>query len=366
MVHVGDVYPKFCAAGVQAAPIFLNRDSTIEKMESLVSEAAGKGADLVVLGESFVPAFPVWNMVHPPMDQQIFFRRLFENALEIPSPQFEKIAGIAKENRVFLSVGVTEKAAYSMGTMWNSNLLFDREGRLINHRRKLVPTWAEKLTWADGDAQGLEPARTEVGRVGVLICGENTNPLARYAMLAQGEQIHIATYPPAFPFKRPGSSDNYDLTEAIRIRSAAHSFEGKVFNIVVSCALDESAIEEISMGREEIKKVLEGTPKAASMILGPQGEYLCEPLVGKEGIIIAEIDVSKSIEHKQVHDIIGYYNRFDIFKLEVDKSANRPVWIREDPRQNDVREEKNAKGLGKPGATHERAGHMARSRHMAW
>lgn len=342
--HVGDEYPKFRAAGVQAAPIFLNRDSTIEKMESLVSEAAGKGADLVVFGESFIPAFPIWNMVYPPMDQQIFFRRLFDNALEIPSPQFEKIAGIAKENKVFLSVGVTEKATYSMGTMWNSNLLFDRAGRLINHRRKLVPTWAEKLTWANGDAQGLEPIKTEIGSIGVLICGENTNPLARYAMLAQGEQIHIATYPPAFPFKRPGASDNYDLTEAIRIRSAAHSFEGKVFNIVVSCALDESSIEDISMGREEVQKTLEGTPKAASMILGPQGEYLCEPLVGREGIVIADIDISKSIEHKQVHDIIGYYNRFDVFRLEVNKSANRPIWLKDNTwkKHKDVEKEEDA------------------------
>lgn len=329
--HIGDAYPKLRAAGVQAAPVFLNRDATIEKMEGLVSEAAGKGADLVVFGESFVPAFPLWNMVYPPMDQQIFFRRLFDNALEIPSPQFEKIAGIARENKVFLSVGVTEKAPYSMGTMWNSNLLFDRTGRLVNHRRKLVPTWAEKLTWANGDAEGLEPARTEIGRIGVLICGENTNPLARYAMLAQGEQIHIATYPPAFPFKRPGASDNYDLTEAIRIRSAAHSFEGKVFNIVVSCALDESSIEGLSMGNEEVREILEKTPRAATMMLGPQGEHLCDPLVGKEGTITAEIDVSRSIEHKQVHDIVGYYNRFDIFRLELDKSPRRPVWIRDIP-----------------------------------
>lgn len=351
MDHVGDTYPKLRAAGIQAAPVFLNRDATIEKMEGLVSEAAGKGADLVVFGESFVPAFPLWNMVYPPMDQQIFFRRLFDNALEIPSPQFEKIAGIARENKVFLSVGVTEKAPYSMGTMWNSNLLFDRMGRLVNHRRKLVPTWAEKLTWANGDAAGLEPARTEIGRIGVLICGENTNPLARYAMLAQGEQIHIATYPPAFPFKRPGASNNYDLTEAIRIRSAAHSFEGKVFNIVVSCALDESSIEELSMGNMEIKEILEKTPKAATMILGPQGEYLCDPLVGKEGIVAAEIDVSRSIEHKQVHDIIGYYNRFDIFRLEVDKSPKLPLWCREIPvRERKDREHEGTDEMGAEGA----------------
>lgn len=332
MEAAGDKYPQFRAAAVQAAPIFLNREATIEKIESLVSEAAGKGADLVVLGESLVPAFPLWNMVYPPIEQHNFFRRLFGNALEIPSPAFEKLAGIANENRVFLSVGVTEKAPYSMGTMWNSNLLFDRNGMLVNRRRKLVPTWAEKLTWSNGDADGLEPVKTEIGRIGVLICGENTNPLARYAMLAQGEQAHIATYPPAFPFKRPGAAGNYDLTEAIRIRSAAHSFEGKVFNIVASCTLDENSIEEISTGNDEIKEIFRATPKSASMILGPQGEYLCEPIIGDEGVIVADIDLSKSIEHKQVHDIIGYYNRFDIFRLEIDRSPNRPIWFRKKPK----------------------------------
>ncbi len=323
----GDIYPKFVAAAVQAAPVFLDRDATIGKVDRLVGEAAAKGAQLVVFGESFIPAFPVWNIIYAPIDQHPFFRRLFDNAVEIPSPQFDRICAIARSHRVYLSIGITEKGSVSMGAMWNTNLLIDPNGKLVNRHRKLVPTWAEKLTWANGDAAYLRAESTEVGRLGTLICGENTNTLSRFALLAQGEQVHIATYPPAWPFHRTGGGHNYNLTEAIRIRSAAHAFEGKVFNIVASCSLDEQAIEILSQGDASIRALLESCPRPVSMILGPMGEYLADPLVGEEGMVIAQIDVSQSIEHKQAHDIVGYYNRFDIYRFTVNATPNEPIRV---------------------------------------
>lgn len=322
----GDVYPKFRAVAVQAAPVFLNREASISKVDELVAKAKGMGADIVVLGESFVPAFPIWNIVYAPIDQHEFYRRLFENAVEVPSPALDRIAGIARKHNVFLSVGITEKGPVSMGAMWNTNLLFDRKGKLLNKHQKLVPTWAEKLTWARGDGSSLRVVKTEIGKIGVLNCGENTNPLARFALLAQGEQVHIATYPPAWPFKRHGVAGNYNLKEAIRIRSAAHSFEGKVFNIVSSCVLDGDAIDQVSKGNRDMQAFLEACPPPATMILGPTGELIGEPLVGKEGMIAADIDVSLSIEQKEIHDVVGYYNRFDVFRFEVDFSPNLPLW----------------------------------------
>lgn len=334
----GDAYPKFKAAAVQMAPVFLDREATIDKIDGKVAEAKVAGADLVVFGETIIPAYPVWNMLYPPIDQHGFYKRMFQNAVEIPGPALNRIGMIARRHGVFLSIGVTEKGPVSMGAMWNTNLLFDREGRLLNRHQKLVPTWAEKLTWARGDGSSLRVVRTELGRIGVLNCGENTNPLARFALLAQGEQVHIATYPTAFPFKRLGSAGNYNLTEAIRIRSAAHSFEGKVFNIVASGVLDEDAIEQVSMGNEEIRAFLENTPKPATMILGPTGELITDPLIGKEGMIMAEIDVSQSIEQKEIHDVVGYYNRFDVFRLELNVSQNLPIRIigEEEPRPEDL------------------------------
>lgn len=325
----GDEYPKFQAAVIQAAPVFLNREATVRKLNDLVATAADAGADLAVFGESFVPAFPLWNILYAPIDQHRFFRSLFDNAIQIPGPAFSALAEIAKRHQIYLSVGVTEKSTVSMGAMWNTNLLFDRGGKLLSRHRKLVPTWAEKLTWANGDGAYLKPEETELGRIGALICGENTNTLARYALLAQGEQVHIATYPPAWPFHRPGSTSRpYNLTEAIRIRSAAHSFEGKVFNLVASCVLDDYAIEQVAQGDPEIRSLLEASPAPASMILGPNGDFLTDPLVGGEGMAIATIDVAQSIEYKQAHDIVGYYNRFDIFHFEFDPTPHRPIWRR--------------------------------------
>jgi nitrilase/aliphatic nitrilase len=161
----------------------------------------------------------------------------------------------------------------------------------------------------------------------MLICGENTNTLARFALLALGEQVHIATYPPAWPFRRPGANQDYNLTDAIRIRSAAHAFEGKVFNVVASCALDEQAISEVAKGDAELRRILAAAPPATSMILGPQGELLGEPHVGGEGMVVADIDISRSIELKQIHDIVGSYNRFDVFRLTVDQRPNRPITV---------------------------------------
>ena len=325
----GDKYPKFRAAAVQAAPVFLDRDATIDKLETLVQKAVDAGAELIVFGESFVPAFPVWNLIYAPMDQHGFFRRLFENAVQVPGPHTKRLGEIAKRHRVILSVGITEKGSISMGALWNTNLLFDRDGTLLNRHRKLVPTWAEKLTWANGDGAYLRPEETDIGRIGTLICGENTNTLARFALLAQGEQVHIATYPPAWPFHRPGGgAHNYNLSEAIRIRSAAHAFEGKVFNVVSSCALDPDAIDQLAQGDHKIKELLQAAPTPVSIIVGPNGELLADPVVGGEAMVVAEIDIASSIEHKMAHDIVGYYNRFDIFRLEFDPTPNRPIWIR--------------------------------------
>jgi nitrilase len=332
----GDTYPKFRAAAVQAAPVFLDRDATIDKLETLVQKAVDAGAELIVFGESFIPAFPVWNLIYAPIDQHGFYRRMFENAVQVPGPHTRRLSEIAKRHRVILSVGITEKGPISMGTLFNTNLLFDRDGRLLNRHRKLVPTWAEKLTWANGDAAFLRPEETDIGRVGTLICGENTNTLARFALLAQGEQVHIATYPPAWPFHRPGSgSHDYNLSEAIRIRSAAHAFEGKVFNVVSSCALDADGIEQLSQADFKMKELLQAVPAPLSIIVGPDGELLAGPVTACEGMVVAEIDIARSIEHKMLHDIVGHYNRFDIFRLEVDPTPNRAVWMKTSARRDE-------------------------------
>src|SRR6516165_3726951 len=127
-----DVYRRFRAAAVQVAPVFLDREATIEKLEGWVAKAKAAGAELVVFGESFLPAFPLWNMLYAPVDQHQFYRRLFDNAIAVPGPHVERLGDIARRHRFLISVAVTEKGAVSMGAMWNTNLLFDAEGGLLN------------------------------------------------------------------------------------------------------------------------------------------------------------------------------------------------------------------------------------------
>jgi nitrilase len=177
----------------------------------------------------------------------------------------------------------------SLGCVWNSNLLIGDDGRILNHHRKLVPTFYEKLVWAPGDARGLKVTDTAVGRVGMLICGENTNPLARFALIAQGEQVHISSYPPIWPTRPPGEAGAY--------------------------AKDDAKVAEI----------LDNTPRSISIVLGPDGMPISETKRDEEGILYANIDVAQCIEPKQFHDVAGYYNRFDVFGFSVDRTHREPA-----------------------------------------
>lgn len=325
--------PRIKVAAVQAAPVFLDRDASIAKLERLVAEAAGHGAELVVFGETYLAGFPVWNGVLPPVDQHELHQRLFESAITVPGFHADALGRIAAQYGVVLSVGVNERAEHSLGQLFNTNLVFDPRGRLVNHRRKLVATWYERLTWSHGDAHDLKPVELDGWRLGALICGENTNTLARYALLAQGERLHIATYPPTWPFdQRPGAPE-YDLMDTIRIRSAAHAFEGKVFSIVAATALDDQAVAAVANGDPRTEELLRSTP-TASLVMGPRGDTLAGPLVGKEGILYAEVDLAEEIALKQAHDIVGTYQRLDIFELRMDTSRPHPIVL--DGRRSDA------------------------------
>lgn len=311
-------------AAVQAAPVFLDAHATIAKLEGLVREAAADGAHVVAFGESFIAGFPIWANVLPPVEQHDFQMRLVESAIEVPGPEVRRLAAVAREHAITLSLGINEVSPVSVGTVWNANLIFGPDGTLLNHRRKLVATWAERLVWSHGDGHDLQPVDVAGTRLGVLLCGENTNPLARYALIAQGEEVHIATYPPAWPFDRSDSREEYDLADSIRLRSAAHSFEGKVFNVVASTALDESAVDFVARGDETIVKMLRAKP-TASMILGPSGQYLAGPLVADEGILYADINPRERIVPKQAHDVTGTYQRMDVFSFGVNKQRHVPI-----------------------------------------
>jgi aliphatic nitrilase len=322
-------YPRVKVCAAHVAPVFLDKTATVQKACALIAEAARAGARLIAFPESFIPGFPVWAGVQAPIENHDLFRRLAANALEVPGPEVQQICDTAREHAVFVSVGICERTPVSLGCLWNTNLLIGADGAILNHHRKLVPTFYEKLIWANGDGAGLKVSDTEIGRLGMLICGENTNPLARYALIAQGEQIHVSSYPPVWPTRPPNHAARYDLASAIRIRAGAHAFEGKLFNVVSSAFLDDATLRTCAISTFA-RETLEQSPRGVSLVVGPSGDVVSETLCESEGLLYHEIDVGLCVEPKQFHDVVGYYNRFDVFSLEVNRERLKPIAFREE------------------------------------
>lgn len=328
--------PKLKVALAQVSPIFLNLKSTTDKACAIISEAANNGADLVVFPETFIPAFPIWAALRAPIYNHDLFIKLTENSPLLDGPEMTQISDAANKSNIFVSMGFNEASKHSVGCIWNSNVIYNRSGELLNHRRKIMPTFYEKLIWSCGDASGLRTIETDIGKIGMLICGENTNPLARYSLMAEGEQLHISSYPPAWPTRDSRGDGNYDLSEAIRIRAAAHSFEAKVFNIVVSGCLTKEIIKTIADGDKNIEEILTQTPQGVSMVIDPTGRKIGGTTNSEEEISYVEINLNSCIEPKQFHDVVGSYNRFDIFKLYVDRRPQPPANFKDENKYSEL------------------------------
>ena len=318
-------YPQYKVAAAHVAPVFLNLEATVEKTCSVIEEAARNGAELIAFPETYIPAYPVWCSLRSPIYNHDMFRQLAANSMLVPGPELAHIRSTVRKCGVFVMLGLNEGTKASVGCIWNTNVFIGDDGSILNHHRKLVPTSYEKLVWANGDGAGLRVNETRLGRIGTLICGENANPLARFTLIAQGEQVHVSNYPAVHPTRDPKDGGNYDLANSIRIRAGAHAFEGKCFNIVSSSFMDKHMRDTLAALDKEAGRILDNSPKGVSMVVGPTGEQIGDSMSDTEGILYANIDLSACVAPKQLHDVSGYYNRFDIFKLTVNRSANRPV-----------------------------------------
>jgi aliphatic nitrilase len=323
--------PKVRVAAAHAAPVYLDKAGTTAKACDLIGEAARHGAHLLAFPETFIPAFPVWAALWAPIHNHDLFLRMAANSIAIDGPEIEALRECARRHGIVVSIGFSELASYSPGCLWNSFALIDESGRIVNHHRKLVPTFYEKLIWSGGDGAGLRVVPTRAGRVGQLICGENTNPLARYALMAQQEQIHISSWPAIWPTRPPASGANYDNVAANRVRAAAHSFEAKVFGIVCAGFMDR-AMRDFLVDRDpHIAEIIDGSPRAASFFVNPSGATVGDSLQLEEGIAYADFDLSECVEPKQFHDVVGYYNRFDVFSLSVKRTRIVPITFDDAP-----------------------------------
>jgi nitrilase len=295
------------AACVQAEPVVLDREATLDKLRQLTAEAVGNGARLVVFPEAFVPVYPssVWAQAlarWSSAEAKAVFAAIAREAIAVPGPHADVIGEVAREHDVVLVTGVSEIEPDRPGTLYNTLLVHGADGRLALKHRKLVPTNHERLVWGQGDGGGLHAVDTEVGRVGGLICWENYMPLARFALYNSGVDVYVA------PTADDGDSWQPTLVHIARearafVVSPAH------FQRAAAYPADFPLRAELE-GRDVIGR-------GGSAILGPDGAYLAGPLYGEEGILYAELEPDRLLEERQRFDPVGHYHRPDVLRLKV-------------------------------------------------
>ncbi len=314
---MAETFPVVRAAVVQAAPVLLDREATVEKACRLIVEAAAQGARLVVFPEAYVPAYRWGLSLGTKMGRRTpagrrTWARYWANAVEVPSAATEAIGRAARETGTYVAVGVIERdSAYSRGTLYCTLLYIGPDGRLLAKHRKLKPTAAERFVWGEGDGSTLPVLATEAGRIGGLICWENYMPLARMAMYTQGVEIYVAP-----------TADSRDSWQAT-IRHIA--CEGRCF-VLSCCQFVTKAMYPADLEvREELDDMPDVLSRGGSAIVGPLGEYLAGPLFGSEGIVAADLDLGQVVEGKYDFDVAGHYARSDVFRLVVNRAATPPA-----------------------------------------
>ena len=300
---------------IQDGPEYFNLKKTLEKTHDLLAKASGQGADVVVFGECWLTGYPVWldicsdvNLWDDP-DVKSLWTTMHANSISIKSDDFSKLCTHIKELGVHVIIGANEKVSTGPGngTLYNSILTIDQSGNLVNHHRKLMPTYTEKLVHGLGDGAGLKTVETSHGRIGSLICWEHWMPLARQTMHDAGEDLHIALWP--------------HVKELHQVASRHYAHEGRCYVAAVGQIMHVSELPaELSIS-PKIKVPDDGIiMKGGSAIYGPDGSIIIEPLYGKREIIMAELDLSTCVGERMNLDVTGHYQRNDVFDFTVDRS----------------------------------------------
>lgn len=290
----------------------------LQRTREGVREARALGAELVVFPETWIPGYPAWLDVtrdaalwdHPPV--KAVFARMARDSVTVPGRTFAMLADIARESGVVLVLGVTERVdeGPGRGTLYNALLTFGPDGALLNHHRKLVPTYTERMVWGAGDAAGLRAVSTPAGRVGGLVCWEHWMPLARQALHESGEDIHVAVWPTA--------------RDMHQVASRHYAFEGRCYVLVAGSLMRASALPaELEPHPDRVRSPDDWVMRGGSAVIAPDGSYLAQPVYEQRRLIVARLDLDRIREESMSLDVTGHYHRPDVFEFGV-KGRARP------------------------------------------
>lgn len=314
---MGDQYPVVKVAAVQAASIFLDREGSTAKACRLIREAAANGARVIAFPEGFIPAHPVWYHHHPATSaiSNRLATELFKNSVEIPGPEIEQLCAAARDAGAYVVMGVCEKIPNTIGTMFNTQVFIGPDGKHLGKHQKLMPTVGERLVHMGGFGDTLAAVQTDFGPMTGLICGENSNPLAIFAMTAEGTRIHVMSWPNHFP------TSGDPMRNRVSVDSQAFAQMSKAWVISACGTVDEDMIRKLEVGPEGERFLRSPECCGGSVIVSPGSRVVAGPLGVEEGILYAECNLELGVLAKLRHDFVGHYNRPDIFQLQVNRAA---------------------------------------------